>query len=98
MVGNVKSGRLLKRSIRAFRQKSAFPSEGIIAPGWLVGVDWSDHWSFWKSGYPAIMVTDTAIFRYPFYHDPEDTPDKVDYTAMARVVTGLQAVIADLSR
>lgn len=98
LVGNFRSSRMLKRSVKAFRQHGAFPSEGIIAPGWLVGVDWSDHWSFWKTGHPAIMVTDTAIFRYPFYHDPDDTPDKVNYDAMARVVTGLQAVIAELCR
>ncbi len=98
LVGNFRSSRILKRSVKAFRQHGAFPSEGIIAPDWLVGVDWSDHWSFWKTGHPAIMVTDTAIFRYPFYHDPDDTPDKVNYDAMVRVVTGLQAVIAELCR
>lgn len=98
LVGNFSSRSMLKRSVKAFRQHSAFPSEGIIAPGWLVGIDWSDQWSFWKTGHPAIMVTDTAIFRYPFYHDPDDTPDKVNYDALARVVTGLQAVIAELCR
>jgi hypothetical protein len=39
------------------------------------------------------MVTGTAPFRYPFYHNVQDTPDKVDYGKLARVVTGLERVI-----
>ena len=41
------------------------------------------------------MVTDTALFRYPHYHSPADTPDKVDYERLARVVSGLERVIRD---
>lgn len=97
-VGNIASGRMLKRCVKAFRQHGTFPSRGIIAPGWLTGVDWSDHWSFWKIGCPAVMITDTALFRYPYYHDAEDTPDKVDYDSLARVVAGLRAVIGELGQ
>ena len=98
LVGNVRSGPLLKRSVKAFRQRGAFPSEGIVAPGWLLGVDWSDHWSFWKIDCPAIMITDTALFRYPYYHSVRDTPDKVNYEALTRVVKGLEAMIGELAR
>lgn len=98
LVGNFTSSNMLKRSVKAFRQHASFPSEGIVAPGWLIGVDWSDHWSFWKIGSPAIMVTDTALFRYPYYHDVDDTPDKVNYEALSRVVVGLQAVISELGK
>ena len=98
LVGNLRSGSLLKRSVKAFRQRGAFPSEGIVAPGWLLGVDWSDHWSFWKIACPAIMVTDTALFRYPYYHSVRDTPDKVNYEALTRVVNGLEAMIGELAR
>ena len=73
-----------------------FPSEGGAIPGFVVGIGWSDHWAFWKMGYPALMVTDTAPFRYPYYHTPEDTPDKIDYDRTARVVAGLEKVVADL--
>ncbi|HKL25144.1 MAG TPA: M28 family peptidase [Desulfuromonadales bacterium] len=98
MIGNLASLQLLKRSLQAFRHEVDFPSEGMAAPSWLAGVDWSDHGSFWKIGVPAIMVTDTALFRYPYYHDSGDTPDKLDYQAMARVTLGLQAVIDSLDR
>ena len=78
-VSNLSSRGLVTKSIRSFRAHSTFPSEGIAAPAFIPGISWSDHWSFWKHGYPAIMITDTAPYRYPAYHTSEDTPDKVDY-------------------
>jgi Zn-dependent M28 family amino/carboxypeptidase len=97
-VGNFSSRKLVREAIRIFRESASFPSEGGAPPGWIPGVDWSDHWSFWQIGVPAIMVTDTAPFRYPFYHTPEDTPDKVDYDRLARVTAGLARTIEGLSR
>lgn len=97
MVGNLPSRRMLTRALKTFRQHAQFPSAGLVAPGWLPGVDWSDHWSFWQSDCPAIMVTDTAPFRYPYYHTARDTPEQLNYEALARVVAGLQPVIADLA-
>jgi hypothetical protein len=44
------------------------------------------------------MVTDTAPFRYPYYHSPDDTPDKLDYDKMARVVVGLKHVLQTLAQ
>jgi Zn-dependent M28 family amino/carboxypeptidase len=61
-------------------------------------VDWSDHASFWEQGYPALMVTDTAPYRYPHYHRASDTPDKVDYERLARVVSGLEQMLRELAR
>ncbi len=96
-VGNLASGNLVRRSIGAFRRYAALPSEGIAAPGYLPGVFWSDHWAFWRQGYRAVMITDTAPFRYPFYHTPEDTPDKLDYDRMAHLVAGLAEVVRHLA-
>lgn len=96
-VGNLGSRRLVRRAIRTFREHTDFPSEGLAAPGWVIGVGWSDHWSFWKEGYPAIMVTDTALFRYEYYHTPQDTADRIDYARLARVVSGLTRVVAELA-
>lgn len=96
-VGNTGSRDLVVRAIRAFRETTDFPSEGVAAPGGLPGIGWSDQWSFWKQGYEGIMVTDTAPFRYPYYHRPDDTRDKVDFEKTARVVEGLRKVILRLA-
>ena len=96
-VGNLGSRHLVKKSLAAFRRHAKFPSEGTAAPGWITGIGWSDHWSFWREGYRAIMVTDTALFRYEHYHTPEDTPDKIDFNRLARVTRGLSEVVAELA-
>jgi hypothetical protein len=96
-VGNIASRALVQRSIAAFRQHTAFPSEGVAAPGSMTGIGWSDHWAFWHEGYSALMVTDTALFRYAPYHTRADTPDQINYERMARVVVGLARVITTLA-
>jgi hypothetical protein len=97
-VGNLSSRRLVRRCIGAFRRHVEFPSEGTAAPGYMPGIFWSDHWSFWRERYKAVMVTDTAPFRYPQYHTRDDTPERVDYERTAKVVLGLGAVVAELAR
>ena len=97
-VGNLKSRALVNSAIYAFRDTTHFPSEGASLPGWMKGVGWSDQWAFWQTGVPAIMVTDTAPFRYPYYHTANDTPDKLDYDKMARVVVGLKHVLQALAQ
>jgi Zn-dependent M28 family amino/carboxypeptidase len=96
-VGNLSSRPLVRKCVGSFRRHTKFPSEGAAAPGRITGVGWSDHWAFWEQGYQAVMVTDTAFFRNMYYHTPEDTPDKIDYEGMARVVSGLRHVVADLA-
>jgi Peptidase family M28 len=89
-VGNLASRSLVHQTIATFRAQAQFPSEGIAAPAWVPGVDWSDQMWFWHEGYAAVMITDTALFRYPHYHTAQDTPDKVDYARLARVVRALE--------
>ncbi len=96
-VGNAESRDLVRRSIRTFRESTSFPSQGLVAPAEWPGVGWSDHWSFWQERYPAIMITDTAPFRYPYYHTPLDTSDKVDFKRMARVVEGVRRIVESLA-
>jgi hypothetical protein len=96
-VGDRSSADLVRRAVGTFRSTTAFPSEGAALPSALPGVGWSDQWSFWQAGYPAVMVTDTAPFRYPHYHEAADTPRELDYDRMARVVGGLERVVDDLA-
>ena len=71
------------------------PVYSINAPAFVPGVDFSDQWSFWQFGFPAVMVTDTAYLRNPNYHRPTDTPGTLDYRRMARTVEGLYRVAVD---
>ncbi|MFG0316868.1 MAG: M28 family peptidase, partial [Planctomycetota bacterium JB042] len=96
-VTNVEHGDLVRRAIETFRAHATIPSEGASLPGAMPGIGWSDHWSFWQIGVPAFMVTDTATFRDPTYHTPRDTPERLDYARMARVVDGLEPVIEELA-
>ena len=96
-VGDLSSRSLVHRVVGSFRAHTPFPSEGAVLPASIPGVGWSDHWSFWQQGYPALMVTDTAPFRYPHYHTPQDTPAQVDFERLARVVAGLERVIDELA-
>jgi len=95
-VSNLSSRKVLRRVVASFRENCKFPSEAGAYPSFVPGIAWSDHWSFWRHGYPAIMITDTAPFRYPYYHSPEDTPDKIDYDRLPRVISGIEAVIRNL--
>jgi Zn-dependent M28 family amino/carboxypeptidase len=96
-VGNFSSRKLLHKCVAAFRQNTRFPSEGAAAPEFIPGIGWSDHWAFWKEGYPAVMVTDTAFYRYGYYHTARDLPEQLSYDATARVVRGLRDVVSHLA-
>ena len=98
-VGNTGARAFLDRTVGIFRQHAKVPSESAVLPAFVSGVAWSDQWSFWQCGYPAaIMVTDTAPFRYPHYHESTDTPDKLEYDRFALVVSGMEKVIAELAK
>lgn len=96
-VSNLNSLVVTRRIAELFRRHSDVPLEYAGMPGFVPGVSWSDHRSFWKEGYRACMVTDTAFYRYPYYHTPEDTPDKLSYRELGRVVDGLYLMLADVA-
>ena len=96
-VGNLQSRELVHEAIGAFRKQTPFPAQGAAAPASIPGVGWSDHEAFWAAGYQAVMITDTAPFRNPYYHTRGDTPDHVDYERMTHVVDGLAAVVRHLA-
>jgi len=95
VVGNLPSRGLVVDFLRHFMAAGDFPVEGVATFPWIPGINWSDHWSFWKEGYPAIMLTDTAPFRYPEYHSSHDLPDRVTGPEFARAAHGIiQAIRA----
>jgi Zn-dependent M28 family amino/carboxypeptidase len=97
-VSNVRSRPIMRKAVRAFRAGSAFPVQHVATFSWVPGVAWSDHSSFWREGYPAFMVTDTAFYRYRYYHTSEDTADKLNYEPFAQCCNGLFHCFAALAR
>jgi Zn-dependent M28 family amino/carboxypeptidase len=95
MVGNRRSRQFTQQMAAGFKMGTGLPLVTLNAPAIVVGIDFSDHWSFGKFGYPALMVTDTAFYRNANYHAPSDLPDTLDYTRMAQVVDGLKAAIEE---
>lgn len=97
-ISNYKSRKWLHQTIGHFRDVANLPSEGLAAPARFADIGRSDHWGFWQAGYQALMITDTANFRYPWYHTSSDTFDKVDYESLARVTRALAHAALRISR
>lgn len=96
-VGMPGSRGFLHEVLAPFRRNSVVPTIGGIAPSFIPGIAWSDHKAFADVGIPALMLTDTAPFRYPHYHRATDTPDKVDVEMLARITTGLERTLRELA-
>ena len=100
IVSDIKSRSLLDQAATLLTKhcKGKVDVQKAALPGEMVGVGWSDHWSFWQEGYVGLMITDTALFRYPHYHKPTDTFDKIEYVRFAHVVDGLIKTIEDFAK
>lgn len=96
-VSNLGSRGFMKHVQEGFKKGTRLPYETISATSFVPGVDFSDHWSFWKHGYDAIMLTDTAFYRNANYHTARDTPETLDYERMAEVVLGLKAAVENIA-
>jgi hypothetical protein len=96
-VGMTGSRAFVRAAVQSFRGHTAFPSVGGVAPGFVPGIGWSDHWSFEGISVPALMITDTAPFRYAHYHELTDTPDKIDVERLARITAGIDRLVRDMA-
>lgn len=98
LVGNPENESLVEKVEKAYESAGAkVPALAVALPETIEGWGGSDHWSFWRSGYPALMVTDTAPYRYPHYRQPSDTPEQIDFPRFTEVVKGLRAVVESLA-
>lgn len=95
LVGHPESNKLADQVLGLYQ--SPVRMEKVIGFDVIPGIGWSDHWSFWRRGYPALMVTDTALYRNPNYHTARDTPEKLDYKRFGQVVDGLEKVLRTLT-
>jgi hypothetical protein len=96
LVGNLSSREFTRQVRKSFEKESNLPVESLNTFSWVTGVDFSDHRNFWEFGYKAFMITDTSFYRYPYYHESEDMPEKLDYKKMSTLITGLHKVFLKL--
>jgi len=97
IVSNLGSGSLLKRIVKEFKEASNFPVEYLVSqPFFVPAISFSDNWSFWQFGYKAVMITDTAFYRNPYYHTQKDTIDKLDCRKISLLINALHSVILKL--
>lgn len=98
IVGSLPQGFQTRRLKAGMRAATPLPVYSINAPTLIPGVDFSDHLNYWKAGYPALMITDTAFYRNTAYHTANDTPDRLNYSKMAMVVQGVYAATLELGK
>jgi hypothetical protein len=98
VIGEMGAGTLVRRIKRSMAEATSLPVYSINAPRLIPGVDLSDHLSYWREGYPAVMVTDTAFYRNANYHTIGDTAEKLDYRRMSQVVEGVYAAVINQAR
>ncbi len=98
VIGRLRDGFLVRRFKNAMRRTGGVPVYSFNGPSIVPGVDLSDQLNYWKKGYKAIMITDTAFYRYDHYHGAGDVPDNLDYERMAEVVVGIHGALMQLGR
>lgn len=97
VVGDLRSAGLVRDVAGRLRSAGSLPVSAAATPAFISGVDWSDHWSFWQQGWPAVMLTDMPPFRNPHYHELTDTPDTLDFDRLARFAAALTVTVEGLA-
>lgn len=98
VVGNLSSRDLVNKIATSMRKTGGIGIETLATFSFVPGIDFSDHRSFWKMGYPAAMITDTAFYRNPNYHTEKDTIDTLDFARMSTLLHALVQMAKDLSQ
>jgi hypothetical protein len=87
------NGRFGRQFARKYQRRARLPVHRFKAPAWLPGIDFSDHLNYWKFGYSAVLLTDTAFYRNTEYHLPGDTLVRLDLHRLALAVDALLAAV-----
>ncbi len=93
VVGKVSQMFTVRKVKKLMKRGSDINVQSLSAPTILAGVDFSDHMNYWKEGYRAVMITDTAFYRNPNYHTATDTVNTVNLGKMVEVVKGVYNVV-----
>jgi low affinity Fe/Cu permease len=76
-------------------KNNSIDTKSIRAP-WFIAGDNSDQINYWKFGYSAAMVTNTAYFRNHNYHTNADKLNLLDISKMALVIDGVFRTLVQL--
>jgi len=93
LVNKFSKGKFARRFSRRFKKQRRIKTKCFTAPAFVPGIDFSDHMNYWKFGYSALMLTDTAFYRNPHYHQAGDTVETLDLERMARVVESVYGAL-----
>ncbi len=93
IIGNKKAEpimELFKETAQRYVPQLNVQTHRVKLNGYLIlPTRFSDHAPFWDAGFPAVMITDTAMFRNPNYHTSSDTSETLSPEFMAAVAEAL---------
>lgn len=92
-VADAGSRALLGRFESGWRAASRSPLVASVLPGPFSSLALSDQLNFWELGFPALMISDTAFYRNPNYHESSDLPETLDYEKMAEAARAIAAAV-----
>ena len=96
LVKKMGAGRFTRKFCRKFKSERVLKTKKFTGPPALPGIDFSDHLNYWKFGFNALMITDTAFFRNKNYHQQADTMETLDIKKMAKVIDGVFSTLLSL--
>jgi len=98
IVGRLGQRKIVRKIKGYMKGATDLPVYSFNAPLIVPGIDFSDHRNYWKYGYEAVMITDTAYYRNQEYHEPGDTAERLNYELMGKAVIQVFEAIKGLAR
>jgi hypothetical protein len=96
LVNKFGKGKFARKFSKTFKREKTIRTKRFIGPKGLPGIDFSDHLNYWRFGFSALMLTDTAFYRNKNYHEKTDTMETLDIERMAMVIDGVYTTILRL--
>ncbi len=96
MIKKTNAGKFARKFSSSYKKKKMIRTKRFTGPQSIQGIDFSDHLNYWKFGFSAVMVTDTAFFRNRNYHQKSDTMETLDFHRMSKVIDGVFSVLVSL--
>lgn len=92
---NIASRAWMEQNTREFRQRAKLPTAALSAPAsWLSCAELG----WLETDWDVVVVTDTGAWRDTRGGGALDTPERLNYTAMARLTQGLAASVSAVAK